>query len=180
MYRNELFENLRELDADLAAKFGYAKHFEMTIAGSGALIMPGYLSSERATTDIDVLEASLEIEEFLWRYGMNSAISSFSHEFPDGWQKRKVKTTFEGYVLDVFIMSVEDMVIAKLRAFRPQDQSDLNGLLAKKVIDYDKLDKIVSDPTELQINLDTEIWDEFLGRYKQFLETRTRDEQDTV
>ena len=61
----------------------------------------------------------------------------------------------------------------KLLAFRKRDQDDFDGIAESKVLDWDALDKLINDPAELRINLESEdVWKEFLKRYEWFLQRK--------
>jgi len=170
MFQSELWTKLDELDADLSASHGYDYRFEMTIVGSGALLLLGILSPERATTDIDVLEASQEVAQFLDRYEMNMDVHTFFYEFPDSWASRKMKLDFEGAVLDVFILSLEDLAISKLRAYRRQDQADLVDIATSGSLDWELLDRIIQNPLEVQASMEPDEWQSFIFHYEAFKE----------
>jgi hypothetical protein len=169
MFKQELFQNLETLDADLMASYGLKVSFEITIVGSGALILLGALSAERATTDIDVLEASNEIMKFLDRYNMSADVGTFAYAFPQNWRQRRQKLAFEGECLVVYTLSFEDLVISKLMAYRKTDKLDLEALSKSTMLDWERLKALIDNPVELQINFDSESqWQEFLERYEDF------------
>lgn len=173
MYRKELLQSLQNLDADLLAAYGFVARFEMTIVGSGALIILGTLSPERATTDVDVLEASQEIAPFLRRYNMNPDVSTFLYTFPENWRKRRQKLTFEGDCLEVYTMSLEDLLISKLIAYREADKADLKDILYNELLSWDVLDKLINNPVELQAGFASDAeWQKFLQRYEKLKTSR--------
>ena len=162
-----ILKNLSDLDGDLLAHFGLSKHFEITIVGSGALILLGVVSPDRRTTDIDVLETPPEIASFFAPYQMNTKVATFLYSYPELWQQRKQKLAFYGDSLSVYTMSLEDLTILKLLAFRKRDQEDLEDIVLSEALDWSSLDEIVNDPTELRINLATEDeWNQFVERYE--------------
>jgi len=162
-----VFKNLSDLDGDLLAHFGINRFFDITIVGSGALILLGVVSPDRRTTDIDVLETPPEIASFFAPYQMNTMVETFLYTYPESWTQRKQKLTFEGDCLSVYIMSLEDLTILKLLAFRKRDQEDLEDIVLSEELDWDLLDDIINDPTELRINLATEDeWNQFVERYE--------------
>jgi hypothetical protein len=66
-------------------------------------------------------------------------------------------------------MSLEDLVIAKLMASRKSDWAGLNDLCKSSNLDWSRLEAIVSDPLEVQINMSKEQWESFLEEYERFL-----------
>jgi hypothetical protein len=173
MELSDLFDNLTQLDGDLLANYGLDQHFDITIVGSGPMILMGVLSPNRRTTDIDVLEAPAEVLSILDTYNMNTMVATFLYSYPETWRERKQKLEFEGDSLSIYTMSLEDLVILKLLAFRERDQEDLLDVICSKKLDWEKLDSLIKDPLELRVNMSTkEYWEEFLGRYCWLLDKR--------
>ena len=170
-----IIENLSLLDGDLLAHYGLNRQFEITIVGSCALIMLDVVASSRRTTDIDVLESPSEIHSFFEPYQMNTLVETFLYTYPETWRERKQKLAFSGDCLTVYTMSLEDLVILKLIAFRKRDQEDLEDIIQSGKLDWNQLDFLVTDPTELQINLDSEdTWKEFCKRYEWLLKENAK------
>jgi hypothetical protein len=169
MYREDLLAVLAELDGDLLASYGMSRRFEMTIVGGGALILLGVLAPERVTMDIDVLEVPQELYGFLERYNMNAAVATFAYDFPEHWRERRQKLPFHGDCLDVYTMSLEDLVLSKLMAYRASDRQDLQQLAKSESLDWNKLAELVDNPLEFRVNMETEDdWQDFLERYEVF------------
>jgi len=168
-----IIKNLSNLDGDLLAHYGLSRQFEITIVGSGALIMLGLLDTARRTTDIDVLESPPEIVQFFDSYQMNTLVETFLYAYPQTWRERKQRLAFSGDCLTVYTMSLEDLVILKLLAFRKRDQEDLEDITKPGKLDWNQLEALIADPTELRINLESEeTWLAFFERYKWLLAKR--------
>lgn len=161
-------ERLIRLDDDLLACYGYSSLFEMVIVGGSALILTGSAPDSRFTTDIDVLMASVETEEFLARYDMNTDVSTFLYQYPENWKKRRRKIDFDGQVLEVFTLSSEDLAITKLLSWRESDKADLLDMKRAGNVDEGKLQAILDDPTELQINVSEAEWSALLDNVRDF------------
>lgn len=111
------------------------------VAGSVALILPGYVS--RHTEDIDVVgEVPKEIREN--HALMNTLETSFglklghvqSHYFPSGWRERV--HSFDVYdELHVYLVDVYDVALSKLFSSRLKDLEDLRVL--RPQLDKDSL-----------------------------------------
>lgn len=161
-------ERLSQLDDDLLACYGYSSRFEMVIVGGSALILTGSAPDSRFTTDIDVLMASVETEEFLARYDMNTDVSTFLYQYPENWKERRKKIDFDGQVLEVFTLSNEDLAITKLLSWRDSDKADLLDMKKAGNVDEEKLQAILNDPTELQINAGEKEWVALLDNVQDF------------
>jgi len=175
MQSADILENLSLLDGDLLAHYGLNRCFEITIVGSGALILLDVVSPNRRTTDIDVLESPPDIQSFFEFYQMNTMVETFLYEYPEKWRERKQKLAFSGDCLTVSTMSLEDLVILKLFAFRKRDQEDLEDIAKSAKLDWGQLDALIADPAEVRINLESEeAWEAFRTCYEWLLQKRPR------
>ena len=103
------------------------------VAGSIALILPGYLS--RSTEDIDVIDEVPEVirnnhalvESLQNSYNLHLAHVQ-SHYFPSGWQDRAHSLAPFGK-LEVFLLDVYDVVLSKLFSSRLKDMEDMRVLV---------------------------------------------------
>ncbi len=111
------------------------------IAGSVALILPGYLS--RHTDDIDLINEVPEairknharLHELENSYGLTLGHVQ-SHYFPAGWQQRVHSVGVFGR-LRVFRLDVYDVFLSKLYSARQKDLDDLR--LLRSQLDKDTL-----------------------------------------
>ena len=133
-------------------------------------MMLGLTANTRLTTDIDVMEAALEMNGLLGRYDMNQHVTNFRFRLPERWFERRQKLSFEGAVLDVYAPSNEDLAILKLDAYREADKRDLEDMVRSGELDYGLLETIINDDMELRVNYDTkEEWEVFRERYNEFM-----------
>ena len=111
------------------------------IAGSVALMLPGYLS--RRTDDIDLIdEVPKEIREnyalldrLQERYGLHLGHVQ-RHYFPPGWDVRSQSYAVFNH-LQVFLVDVYDVLLSKLFSVRDKDLDDLRLLMPQ--LDKDTL-----------------------------------------
>jgi Nucleotidyltransferase of unknown function (DUF6036) len=102
------------------------------VAGSIALILPGYLS--RHTEDIDIVDEVPEIirnnhtllQNLQDNYGLQLGHVQ-SHYFPTGWQDRAHSLAPFGR-LEVFLLDVYDVFLSKLFSSRIKDMGDMRML----------------------------------------------------
>lgn len=141
------------------------------IAGSVALILPGYIN--RHTEDIDVVDEVPKqiredhqlIQELQDLYGLHLGHVQ-SHYFPAGWQDRAHSFDwFDG--LGIYLVDVYDVFLSKLFSARTKDMGDLLVLapqLNRKTI-VDRLNancnSFLAAPRLLQIAQDN--WHELFG-----------------
>ena len=105
------------------------RHVRIYVAGSIALIVPGYVS--RRTEDVDVVG---EVpEELRKNHHLLSQLEQMfalqlghvqTHYFPMGWQERAHSLDSFGY-LQVFLLDVYDVFLSKLFSSRMKDKEDL-------------------------------------------------------
>jgi Nucleotidyltransferase of unknown function (DUF6036) len=105
------------------------KHLRVYIAGSVALILPGYVS--RHTDDVDIIdEVPIEIrnnhqlvDALQTSYGLELGHVQ-SHYFPSGWLDRAHSMAPFGN-LEVFLLDVYDVFLSKLFSSRLKDMEDM-------------------------------------------------------
>ena len=134
--KENITQLLNKLDEALVKK---SLHRQITIFGSGALILQGVASSHRATVDIDMVEPDIDMElqllcaevgeeydlDLTW---MNSSGNIFSRHFPEGWRTRVIQV-YSGRALHVFSLSRKDLIATKFYAACTRAlQSDFNDL----------------------------------------------------
>ncbi len=110
-----------------------ARRTRLFVAGSVALILPGYL--HRHTEDIDVVdelpkelrENHALLKELQDSYGLQLGHVR-SHYFPSGWQDR-VHSLSDFGNLQIFLLDVYDVFLSKLFSVRTKDMGDLRELL---------------------------------------------------
>ena len=169
--KDEVLQRFSQLDDDLLALYGTSSRFELVIVGGSALMVMGLASHERFTTDIDILVASKELEQLLERYDMNTDVSTYLYKYPENWQQRKKRIPFEGQVLDVYTLSNEDLAITKMLAWREVDKKDLGDLLCNDCLELSKIEGILKDVTEVQINLDADEYSSLMARWAELKES---------
>jgi len=164
--KEELQERLELLDADATLLFNDKDKYYVYIAGGCALILTGYTS--RATSDIDVIDATRVLYELFRKYQMNGHISAYVNSFPYNYEDR-VKLIWSGEKIDFYSVSLEDVVISKLCAFRPPDKDDLKAVA--KYVDWDKLEELASDEDELRtLKMNDRQYFFFKEAYKEYVE----------
>ena len=120
--------------------------YELTIFGSGALLIQGICRQDRTTMDIDLVEPKINLSlqliasEIAEKHGMdmkwlNSAGHIFSRNFPNNWRNR-TKLIFKGKYLKVKVLSRKDLIATKFYSYCIRnlntDKSDLFDLKPTK------------------------------------------------
>ena len=164
--KEELLERLKLLDADATLLFSDEGRYHVIIAGGGALILMDYTS--RATSDIDVIEATKVLYDLFGKYQINGHIAAHINSFLFNYEDR-VELLWSGEKIDFYTVSLEDIVISKLCAFRPPDRDDLR--VVAKYVDWDRLEALASDEDELRtIKMSDSQFFYFKQAYEEYVE----------
>lgn len=167
MQRNVLLNRLERLDEDASYIFKSDKRFRLVIVGGGALVLQEYLS--RATNDIDALEVSLEINNLLTKYDINTRVKAYLCNFPYNFEDRMSKIEVGGRRIDFYAVSLEDIVISKLYSSRIIDQHDIENETILKAINWETLDRIALDENETKSSsLNDRTYSEFRQSYEDY------------
>jgi hypothetical protein len=145
--KTNIVDLLKELDKALEAK---DESREITIFGSGALIIQGISNNLRATMDIDIVDPEMDITlqlicadvgekydlDMTW---LNSAGHIFSRSFPSGWKKR-INLIYKGRSLKVSSIHRSDLIATKFYA------------ICTRSLETDRLDLKDLKPSEEELN----------------------------
>ena len=162
--KEELQERLESLDADAADLFADEGRYHVFIAGGGALILMDYTT--RATSDIDVIDATKALYKLFAKYQMNGHIAAHMNSFLYNYEDRLIPL-WSGEKIDFYAVSLEDIVISKLCAGRPPDWDDLK--VVAKYVNWEKIDELVSDEDELRtLKMTDRQFSEFRHAYEKY------------
>lgn len=112
-----------------------------TVFGSGALILLGSTNEDRTTTDLDILDPSIDEDLMaaaivtahkvdLNHTWLNSSGDIFSKKLDHGW-KNRLKLVYTSSNLEVYSLSTDDLILLKLYAyFKRGLNTDLEDLLS--------------------------------------------------
>lgn len=154
------------LDEDASLMFDGDDRFICIIVGGSALILLGYLT--RATHDIDLLHTPRELLELLEKYDMNTNVSAHMDNFPDDYPERVHKIDLPTQKIDFYTLSLEDLVVSKLAAWRGKDEQDITSDAVLRAIDWNQLAKS-ADMVRMGIISDR-ARGEFDLRYEEYVE----------
>ena len=164
MNKDGLYQRMLQIDRDAFIMYGGDDRYHLVIVGGGALILMGYIP--RSTHDFDVLSASRVLHELLCKYDMNTHVVAYGNNFPYNYEDR-LNLIWSGKKIDFYTASLEDIVIAKLCADRPQDKEDV--IAVAKFLDWDVLEHLAIDDNELKSSIlnDRNYYD-FVNSYHEF------------
>lgn len=150
MLKDDLESRLSALDYEASLRYPGELRFSLVIAGGGALVLLDVIS--RATFDIDVLAASRELSQLFEKYDLNTQIAAHADCFPMNYEDRVVPV-FTGEKIDVYSISLEDMVISKLCAARDKDLADIQASAVVSRLDWALLETLATADDEIKANI---------------------------
>ncbi len=137
-------KRLLRLDEDVFLNFGDKIKFKFYIIGGSALMILNCLP--RVTYDIDVFSnVPQEIIDLMNKYDINMGAKAYMDNFADDFESRAKKLDWNTYVIDYYVLSVEDLVASKLASQRIKDLQDIENPDIVKLIDWNKLCDIIND-----------------------------------
>lgn len=146
MMRDDMLKRLDELDEEASLLFDSSKRFHLIIVGGGALILMEYLT--RSTHDIDVIDVSVQLQDLLTSYDINSNVKTYVDNFPYNYEDRMKKLDVGGRIIDFYTASLEDIVIAKLHSYRDTDFHDVTDPAIVSGLDWDLLHELATSEDE--------------------------------
>jgi len=165
--RYELISRLEDMDKEAYLLFPDTNRYQVIIVGSSALILPNYI--ERKTLDIDSVYVSNELFPLLEKYDINTRAETYINCLPYNFEDR-TSLFLEGKKISYYIPSLEDIVIAKLCAARPEDKEDIMSPNVLSKIDWDQLEYLATDEGELKAAaLNESKYKDFLYDYSEYI-----------
>lgn len=156
LLKYELLDILDKLDRNLYRKNPANKDkLKAILVGGAALVLAGYL--ERSTRDIDFIDASREIREYLSSKikvedRINMDVQAYLMYFPEDYEDRLVKLDAGGRKIEYFAMSLEDIVISKIMSYRDKDIQDIHDPVVVSKIDWALLDRLAAEKEKDMLN----------------------------
>lgn len=168
--RDDLVQRLLDFDEEMFLRYGetmQGERFHIVIVGGGALLLSGMII--RATHDMDAIDISPELRAFMEPYDINTHVSAHIDNFAPSYPDRIKMLDIRGRIIDFYTASLEDIVIAKLCAYRDHDIADITTPSVLNAIDWELLHRLATDEEELKATILNEYrYDEFLFRYNEY------------
>lgn len=166
--KQELLDRLARLDEDIDLLFDDDRRYRIVIVGGSALILLETIT--RATHDIDVLDVSPDIVHLLEKYDMNTRVGTFINNFPYNYDDRLIPLRLNGKRVDFYTASLEDIVIAKLYAFRETDRQDVLDEGVLSALNWDLLEHLATSEEEARASaLNERCYSEFRANYDEYV-----------
>lgn len=164
--REALLDRLMRFDEEAALRHGTNTRFSIVIVGGGALLLTGMIP--RMTHDIDALTISRELYSFMGAYDINAHVSAYMDAFPAGVMDRvQLLPDIHGKVIDFFTASLEDIVIAKIHAYRDPDVADIESPSVLQSLDWEQLHILAGEESQI-VALNERAYQEFRSRFGEY------------
>lgn len=142
---NSIYERLVRLDEDAGLLFDTDTRYQIIVVGGSSLVLQRL--GKTATQDIDSIDVSKELSPLLEKYDINTYAEAYINNFPYNYEDRLI-LLFEGNNVNVYVMSLEDVVISKLCASRPPDIIDITAPDVIAHLNWDILHHLATDEYE--------------------------------
>lgn len=144
MRRDDLVSTLLGIDEEAWLLLGNRSPKPRVVVVDGAAFMLRDLTSRRVTHDIDVLQADEAVRAIIANYPqVNEQVRAFSDQIPYNFEDRLVALPILSKAIEFLTPCVEDLVVMKLYAQRPNDMQDIDSAVSGGSIDWGLLDSLV-------------------------------------
>ena len=145
MDREDVLKRLKHLDMAAFLQIKDNKRYQCIIVGGGALILLGL--SNRVTYDIDVLKSNIpkELFDVMDALDINTNVMAYNSNFAEDYILRAKPVEIETEKIDFYTVSLEDLIISKIAAFREKDIYDIMNIEVMKRVDYTVLEKLAEE-----------------------------------
>ena len=167
MQYDDMIQRLKDLDEEASLTFDSFQRLHLILVGGGALVLMKLIP--RGTHDMDAIEVSSQLQNMLEKYDINTRVQAYYGNFPYNFEDRLTPINIDGKILDVFVLSLEDIVVAKLYAGRPNDIADLESPLVLENLNWDQLHYLATAENEAKLSaINERNYQEFLDAYYEY------------
>jgi len=179
MKRDDILNRLDRMDMEAFVTLDDDKKYHLVIVGGSGLVLLQAL--DRATHDIDAIDASRAIQHLLEKYDANLSAGTFINNFPHNFEDRLQKVPVGGRKIVFYTASLEDIVVAKLCSDRDTDRQDIISPTVLSRIDWELLKHLALDEDEAKASaLNERRYNEFLYDYREYVRRYGPHEEDDV
>lgn len=165
----DIIKRIQDFDEELSLTYQATERINLYIVGGSALYLHGLL--KRATYDVDAFlkpTYKQNIESIMNKYDINTRVQQvYEEHFPYDFASRAVKVEIETRMLNVYKISIEDLVISKLGSPRPKDLKDISLPEVVEQINWQLLDELFHD--KIGDLLNERIQREFIETYNNYV-----------
>ena len=169
MQKTDLEEMLLSIDEEAYLLLGAANPKPKVVIVGGAAFLLRDLTPRKVTHDIDIYHADDAVAEVLASYpALNGAVVAYFDQIPYNFEDRLISLDLPTRTIDFVTPSVEDLVVMKLYAERPNDTQDIDGAVRVGSVDWDLLEELVYGRNEARASALSE------RRYREMTEAYQR------
>lgn len=172
MIKKELIEILLGIDEEASLTLGNVSHKPTVVIVGGAAFLLRDLTSRKVTHDIDILSIDDELKTIIGSYPeVNQSVSAYMDQIPYNFEDRLVELDIETTSVRFVVPSLEDLVIMKLYAQRPNDIQDIESAAKADLINWDLLEYLVYNDNEARASTNIERrYNEMVDAFERFKE----------
>ena len=170
MNREELISILRGIDEEASLLLGCLKYTPHVVIVGGAAFFLRDLTDRSTTHDIDVLNADSVIREIISGYPqINGGVAAYMDQIPYNFEDRLVPLEIGTTTIRFVTPSVEDLIVMKLYAERPNDLQDIHSAAQKGSVNWVLLEHLVYDDDEAKASTNIKRrYNEMVGAFERF------------
>lgn len=136
--KQEVMENIMMADEYMGHMFPHIQTLKMILTGGSSFLLKGL--GNKFTLDIDsITELDADVAEFLESFAINNHAIEVT-KLPSGYEERLVQFKSKCKVLDLYLLSNEDLVISKIGRCSSDDITDI---LNTGILDYTNMEKLM-------------------------------------
>ncbi|PLS19216.1 hypothetical protein CVD28_02055 [Bacillus sp. M6-12] len=141
--RKEVLENLKFADQYMSTVFPDMDKLSFVITGGASFLLKGF--SNKFTLDIDTItEMNHDVLQFLESFSINNSASEVT-KLPKSYKERLVKLKGKFEVLDLYLLSHEDLVLSKIGRLSEDDLRDIEDTGIMEEVDMSLLTKLAEE-----------------------------------
>lgn len=136
--KQEVLENILLADQYMKTMFPNIGRVRLILVGGAAIILKGF--ENKVTTDIDtVVKLEEDVSDFLRSFAINNDAAEVS-VLPEDYESRMEEIVLGLEVLEVYVVSNEDLVISKVGRYDTDDKRDLEDT---GILDYVNTERLI-------------------------------------
>lgn len=169
MEKKDLIEILLGIDEEVTLLLGGSSYRPTVIIVGGAAFLLKDFTKRRVTYDIDILSVDTVVRPVILAYPeANQSVSAYMDQIPYNFEDRLIELNIGARSVRFVTPSLEDLIVMKLYAQRPNDVQDIKSAAEADLIDWDLLEHLVYDNNEAKAAMNIE------RRYKEMVDAFER------
>lgn len=170
MIKKDLIEILLGIDEEASLTLGDVPHKSTIVIVGGAAFLLRDLTTRKVTHDIDILGIDDELKAIINSYPeINQSVSAYIDQIPYNFEDRLVELGLKTTSVRFVVPSLEDLIIMKLYAQRPNDIQDIESVAKANLINWNLLEHLVYSEDEAKASTNIKRrYDEMVDAFERF------------